>query len=68
MSNTETITSIESLESKFGSIEQTFNSATHMPLKLREQINKIIEDQLRNHYGDKYVTHVWEVRTKTFLD
>ena len=68
MSVIETSTDMSALENKFGSIEETFNSATHIPLKLRGEINNVIEDYLRNHYGDKYVTHVWSIRTKTFLD
>jgi hypothetical protein len=68
MSNVETITSVRALEDKYGSIEETFNSSTHMPLKLREEIDKVIEAYLRNHYGPKYVTHIWKIRTQTFLD
>lgn len=65
---TEAITSVSYLENNYGSIEATFNSATHIPLKIREEINEVIEAYLRNHYGDKYVSHVWTIRTKTFLD
>ena len=65
---TETITSVRALDAKYGSIEETFNSATHMPLKLREEIGEVIEAYLRNHYGPKYVNSVWKIRTKTWVD
>jgi len=66
--NTETITNIRALEDKYGSIEETFKTPVHMPLKLREEIDEVIGAYLRNHYGPKYVTHVWKIRTQTFLD
>ena len=68
MSNVETITSVRALEDKYGSIEETFNTPVHMPKQLRLEIDDLIECYLRHQYGPKYVTHIWKIRTQTFLD
>ena len=68
MSNTDTLTDLSYLEDKFGSIEETFRTEIHMDKHLRLEIDALIEAYLRNYYGEKYVTHVWNIRTKTFLD
>ena len=64
----EIITSVDDLNGKYGSIEQTFNTPVHMPKHLRLEIDDLIECYLRHQYGDRFVNHVWEIRTKTWVD
>ena len=68
MFESEIITSVDDLNSKYGSIEQTFNTPVHVPKHLRLEIDDLIECYLRHQYGPKYVTHIWKIRTQTFLD
>jgi hypothetical protein len=68
MFESEIITSVDDLNGKYGSIEQTFNTPVHMPKHLRLEIDDLIECYLRHQYGDRFVNHVWEIRTKTWVD